>query len=227
MYILEKYIIIVAGGTGTRMNNVVPKQFIELQGKPVLMHTITKFSHALPEIKIIVVLAAQLSEEWKQLCKKHNFTIPHTLTVGGETRYHSVKNGLTLVPENSIVGIHDAARPLVTEQLIINLFETALKKGNACPAIPVTETIREVIDGNNRSVDRTNYFIIQTPQCFQSGLLKKAFLQSYRPTFTDDASVLEALGEKINLIEGNRKNIKITTPLDLIIAEALMEQGYQ
>lgn len=221
---MQKHIIIVAGGSGTRMNNAVPKQLIELKGKPVLMHTIAKFFKAIPEITIIVVLADQLYEEWKMLCKKHNFTTPHILTDGGETRYHSVKKGLDLVPENCIVGIHDAARPLVTEQLIINLFETAQQKGNACPAIPVTETIREVVDGNNRSVDRTNYFIIQTPQCFQSSLLKKAFLQPYQPTFTDDASVLEAMGEKINLIEGNRENIKITTSQDLITAEALMER---
>lgn len=218
------YIIIVAGGTGTRMNNTIPKQFIELQGKPVLMHTIVKFFQAIPEIKIIVVLADQLHEEWKGLCKKHNFSIHHTLCNGGETRYHSVKNGLTLVPENCIVGIHDAARPLVTEQLILNLFETAKQKGNACPAIPVTETIREVSGGNNRSVDRSKYFIIQTPQCFQSSLLKEAFLKPYQSTFTDDASVLEAMGEKINLIEGDRENIKITTALDLIIAKTLMER---
>ena len=221
---MQKHIIIVAGGTGTRMNNAVPKQFIELNGKPLLMHTIAKFFQAIPEIVIIIVLADQLYDEWKTLCKKHNFTLSHTLTDGGETRYQSVKNGLALVPENCIVGVHDAARPLVTEQLIINLFETAEQKGNACPAIPVTETIREVIDGDNRSVDRTKYFIIQTPQCFQSNLLKKAFLQPYRPTFTDDASVLEAMGEKINLIEGNRENIKITTSQDLIIAEALMKK---
>lgn len=221
---MQKYIIIVAGGTGTRMKNAVPKQFIELKGKPVLMHTLEKFSIALPEIKIILVLADQLRDEWEILCKKYNFTIPLTITNGGETRYQSVKNGLALVPENCIVGVHDAARPLVTQQLIINLFETALQKGNACPAIPVTETIREVIDGNNRSVDRTNYFIIQTPQCFHSSLLKKAFLEPYHSTFTDDASVLEAMGEKINLIEGDRENIKITTSQDLIIAEALLER---
>ncbi|OFY85757.1 MAG: 2-C-methyl-D-erythritol 4-phosphate cytidylyltransferase [Bacteroidetes bacterium RIFCSPLOWO2_12_FULL_35_15] len=206
------------------MNNAVPKQFIELKGKPVLMHTLEKFFNAIPEIKIILVLADQLNDEWGILCKKYNFTIPLTLTNGGETRYQSVKNGLALVPENCIVGVHDAARPLITEQLIINLFETAKQKGNACPAIPVTETIREVIDGNNRSVDRTNYFIIQTPQCFHSSLLKKAFLKPYQSTFTDDASVLEAMGEKINLIEGDRENIKITTSQDLIIAEALLER---
>ncbi len=221
---MKKYVIIVAGGTGTRMNNVIPKQFIELKGKPVLLHTAQKFINAIPGINLIIALPKKLHLEWSELCDKHNFKFSHQVIEGGETRYHSVKNGLSLVPENCIVGVHDAARPLVTELLIINLFETAQQKGSACPAIPVTETIREVVDGNNRSVDRTKYFIIQTPQCFQSSLLKKAFLLPYQSTFTDDASVLEATGEKINLIDGDRNNIKITTAQDLIIAEVLIQK---
>ncbi len=219
------YVIIVAGGTGTRMNNVVPKQFLELQGKPVLMHTIQKFIKAIPEINIVLVLSLQLREEWETLCVKHNFTIPSQLADGGDTRFHSVKNGLELVPENCIVGVHDAARPLVSEQTILKVFETAEQKGNASPTIPLTESIRVIENNNNKAVDRANYFIVQTPQCFQSNLLKKAFLQEYRSTFTDDASVVEAMGEKINLIEGNRENIKITTPQDLIIAEALIKKA--
>lgn len=216
------YIIIVAGGSGTRMNNVVPKQFLELLGKPVLMHTIEKFTAAIPEISVVVVLSPQYTEEWNTLCEKHNFSSPFQLTDGGETRFHSVKNGLELVPENCIVGVHDAARPLVSIQTIVNAFETAEQKGNASPAIPLTESVRVVENDTNKAVDRTNYFIVQTPQCFRSNLLKKAFLQDYRPEFTDDASVVEAMGEKINLIEGNRENIKITTPMDLILAEALI-----
>lgn len=221
---MRKYIIIVAGGSGTRMNNAVPKQFLELQGKPVLIHTIEKFTTAIPEINVVVVLSSPLREEWKNLCLKHNFNISFQLAEGGGTRFHSVKNGLELVPENCIVGVHDAARPLVSIQTIVNAFEIAEQKGNASPAIPLTESLRIVENANNRAVDRNNYFIVQTPQCFQSNLLKKAFLQEYRPAFTDDASVVEAMGEKINLIEGNRENIKITTPQDLIIAEALMKQ---
>ena len=220
---MKKYIIIVAGGSGIRMNSTIPKQFIELQGRPILMHTIEKFANTISDIEIIVVLAKQLSDEWKQLCIKHKFTIPHQLTDGGETRFHSVNNGLALVPETCLVGVHDAARPLVNKQTIIKAFETAEQKGNASPAIPVSESIREVEGEKNKAVDRNNYFIIQTPQCFQTNLLKKAFLQTYRPEFTDDASVLEAMGEKINLIEGNLENIKITTSQDLLIAEALME----
>jgi len=222
VHYLKKYIIIVAGGSGTRMNSDVPKQFIELNGKPVLMHTLQKFSETIPGIHIIVVLSSAYNGVWKTLCNKHQFTIPHEITEGGETRFHSVKNGLQLVPENCVVGIHDAARPLVSSQTILRAFEMAEKKGNASPAIPLTESVRLVEGDTNKAVDRKNYYIIQTPQCFQSDLIKKAFLQNYTPLFTDDASVLEAMGEKINLIEGNRENIKITTPHDLLIAEALI-----
>lgn len=204
------------------MNTPIPKQFLELHGKPVLMHSIEIFAKAIPEINIILVLPLPYRKEWETLCKKHNFIIPFQLTEGGETRFHSVKNGLALVPENAVVGIHDAARPLVNIQTIINAFKTAEQKGNASPAIQINESIREVKNNNNKAIDRSTIFIIQTPQCFQSNLIKKAFLQEYRHSFTDDASVLEAMGEKINLIDGNRENIKITTPLDLIIAEAIM-----
>lgn len=217
------YIIIVAAGSGTRMNNAVPKQFLELHGKPILMHSIEVFLQAIPQINIILVLPLPYRKQWETLCKKHNFTPPLQLADGGETRFHSVKNGLALVPEDTIVGIHDAARPLVNKQTIINTFETAKLKGNASPSIQINESIRELKDNNNKAIDRNTIFIIQTPQCFQSSLIKKAFLMEYRQTFTDDASVLEAMGEKINLIEGNRENIKITTPLDLIIAEAMMK----
>lgn len=221
---MKKYIIIVAGGNGTRMNNAVPKQFIELQGKPVLMHTIEKFTTAIPEIYVVVVLSSQNREQWELLCKKYNFTIPFQLADGGDTRFHSVKNGLELIPENCIAGVHDAARPLVSVQTIINAFDTAEQKGNASPAIPLTESVRVVENDKNHAVDRSNYFSVQTPQCFRSTILKEAFLQEYRPAFTDDASVVEAMGEKINLIEGNRENIKITTSQDLIIAEALLKE---
>ena len=220
---LKEHVIIVAGGTGTRMNNAVPKQFVELLGKPLLMHTIEKFKNSISDITIIVVLAKQLNEDWKTLCEKHNFKIEHQLAEGGETRYHSVKKGLELVPDACIVGIHDAARPLVSKETILKTFETAEKLGNASPAIPLNESIRFIKGKDSTAVDRTHYSIIQTPQCFHSDLIRKAFLKAYKPEFTDDASVLESFGEKINLIEGNRVNIKITTPQDLIIAEALMK----
>jgi len=204
------------------MKSDVPKQFIELKDKPVLMHTLQKFREAIPGINIILVLSSTYNDLWKTLCKKHQFTIQYEITEGGETRFHSVKNGLQLVPENCVVGIHDAARPLVSTKTILSAFDMAEKKGNASPALPLTESVRLVEGNTNEAVDRENYYIIQTPQCFKSSIIKKAFLQNYSPFFTDDASVLEAAGEKINLIEGNRENIKITTPQDLLIAEALM-----
>lgn len=224
---MDKFIIIVAGGTGTRMNSAVPKQYIELNGKPILMHTIEIFAKTIPEIKIIVVLAKQLNEEWKSLCNKHNFNLIHQLAEGGETRFQSVKNALVLVPEGVCVGIHDAARPFVSSKTIISTFETAEKYGNAIPTIPLSDTIRLVKGKESCAVDRTKYNIIQTPQCFHSNLIKRAFLKTYQPEFTDDATVLEGYGEKINLIEGNRENIKITTPQDVIFAEAMMKNYLQ
>lgn len=220
---MKKYVIIVAGGTGNRMNSAVPKQFIELKGKPILMHTIEKFTSTFPDIFVIVVLAKSLNDDWKNLCTKHNFTIQHQLIDGGETRYHSVKNGLSLVPDACVVGIHDAARPLVSKQTILNAFETAEVRGNASPAIPLNDSIRYLKGKDSCAVDRSHYSIVQTPQCFHSDLIKKAFLKEYKPEFTDDATVLEAFGEKINLIDGNRENIKITTEQDLVIAAALMK----
>ncbi len=219
---MKKYVIIVAGGTGNRMKSAVPKQFMELKGKPVLMHTIEKFIDTFPDVVVIVVLAATLNEDWKQLCEKHNFKVVHQLAGGGENRYHSVKNGLALVPDACVVGIHDAARPLVSKQTILNAFETAEVRGNASPAVPLNDSIRFLKGKDSCAVDRNLYSIIQTPQCFHSDLIKKAFLKEYKPEFTDDATVLEAFGEKINLIDGNRENIKITTAQDLLIAEVLM-----
>lgn len=221
---MKKYVIIVAGGVGTRMNKEIPKQFMELNGKPVLMHTIEKFKNTFPDISVVVVLAKHLNDDWKMLCEKHSFKIIHQLTDGGETRYHSVKNGLAFVPDACVVGIHDAARPLVSKQTILNTYETAEVRGNASPFIPLNDSIRFLKGKENCAVDRTLYAVIQTPQCFHSDLIKKAFLKTYEQEFTDDASVLEAFGEKINLVEGNRENIKITTEQDLIVAEALIEE---
>jgi 2-C-methyl-D-erythritol 4-phosphate cytidylyltransferase len=223
LHTLKKYVIIVAGGSGTRMKSAVPKQFIELQGKPILMRSIHKFFTTLDNCSIIVVLAKENQEEWKALCKQHQFIISHEVVDGGETRYASVKNGLALVPDACIVGIHDAARPLVSTTTILKTYEEAELMGNASPAVPLTDSIRRLKGKENTGVDRKDYLIIQTPQCFHSHLIKKAFEKSYRPEFTDDASVLESYGEKIHLTEGNRENVKITTPQDLIIAEALFK----
>lgn len=213
--------IIVAGGSGTRMKSTTPKQFIKLRGKPVLMHTIEKFSSAIKGIIIIVVLAKEHRDEWKNLCTQYGFGIKHQLADGGDSRYASVKNGLALVSDG-VVGIHDAARPLVSVETIHRVFEEAELLGNASPCIPVTDSLRRTKGNENIAVNRSDFYSVQTPQCFHTRLIKKAFETGYRPEFTDDATVLEAYGEKINLIEGNKENIKITTPQDLIIAEALM-----
>jgi 2-C-methyl-D-erythritol 4-phosphate cytidylyltransferase len=221
---LKKYVIIVAGGSGTRMKSAIPKQFMELNGKPMLMRTIHKFYTSIDNCSIIVVLAKEYQEAWKLLCKQYQFIISHEVVNGGPTRYASVKNGLTLVPDACIVGIHDAARPLVSTTTILKAYEEAELMGNASPAIPLTDSLRRWKGKENTAVDRKDYMIIQTPQCFHSHLIKKAFEKPYQPEFTDDATVLEAYGEKIHLIEGNRENIKITTQQDLIIAEALFKQ---
>ncbi|MBL7883790.1 MAG: 2-C-methyl-D-erythritol 4-phosphate cytidylyltransferase [Bacteroidia bacterium] len=220
---MEKYIIIVAGGNGSRMNNSTPKQFIQLDGKPILLHTIEKFIATIPNIHIVLVLAKNYQEQWNSICKTFKFNYPILLTEGGETRFHSVKNGLSLVPDNCIVGIHDAARPLVSDTTITEAFSLAEIQGNASPAISISESLREINEEGNKAVNRNNFLIIQTPQCFQSSTLKKAFLQTYHPSFTDDASVLEAMGEKIHLTTGNKENIKITTPEDLMIAEMYLK----
>ncbi|HRG53627.1 MAG TPA: 2-C-methyl-D-erythritol 4-phosphate cytidylyltransferase [Bacteroidia bacterium] len=221
---MKKYVIIVAAGSGSRMKSAIPKQFIELHGKPVLMHTIQKFSDTIPDATIIVVIAKEYEQGWKALCSQHAFSISHQLTLGGATRYESVKNGLELVPDAGVVGIHDAARPLVSSETILKVFEEAEVMGNASPAVPLSDSIRRVKGNENIAVDRNQYSVIQTPQCFHSRLIKKAFLKPYQAEFTDDATVLEAFGEKIHLIEGNRENIKITTAQDLIIANALLSK---
>jgi 2-C-methyl-D-erythritol 4-phosphate cytidylyltransferase len=220
---MKKVALIVAGGSGKRMSSNIPKQFELLQGKPVLMNTFQLFFDYDPEINFVLVLPENQFDFWKMLINKFNFGIKHELAPGGKTRFHSVKSGLELVPEDAIVFIHDGVRPLVSETTIRNCYHTAVKKGNALPVIPVTESVREVKDKNNFSVDRSKYYLVQTPQTFQASLIKKAYNQIAIENFTDDASVLENTGEKINLVNGNRENIKITYPHDLIIANALLK----
>ena len=220
---LSKFAIIVAGGNGTRMNSLVPKQFLKLNGKPVLIHTISRFNEADPNIKIILVLPETQKETWKQVCSEHDFNCQTIITTGGETRFESVKNGLKLIEnDEAIVAIHDAARPLVNTKTIITAFKAAEMYGNAVPAIPVSDSIRQIDSTRSIAVDRSKYCKIQTPQCFKVSTVKKAYAREYKYTFTDDASVVEALGEKIHLIDGNEDNIKITNPQDLAVAEALM-----
>ena len=214
--------IIVAGGKGTRFMSDVPKQFLLLNGKPVLMHTIQRFYEYNHDMQIIVVLPAKQTDYWQSLCKKHNFSIPHTVVNGGDTRTESVINGLRHVPDHGWVAVHDGVRPLVTADLIGRCFGQAGKTGCAIPTLPATDTLRHI---TGRLIDRSSVLMVQTPQVFDSELLKKAYSniskQSKTTAFTDDASVFETAGNSLTFIDGERNNIKITTPFDLVLAEAI------
>jgi 2-C-methyl-D-erythritol 4-phosphate cytidylyltransferase len=220
---LKKYAIIVAGGSGTRMGTDIPKQFLEIKGKPVLMHSMNRFFNFDSNINIIVVLPKHQIEYWQKLCIAHSFIVPHQIVKGGTERFYSVKNGLDMVDQNSLVAIHDAVRPLVSKQTINDAFESALQCGSGIPAVAMNESIRQFNGENNFAVNRSNYKIIQTPQCFASSAILRAFNQGYKAEFTDDATVLEAAGNKVYLTKGNIENIKITTPHDLIIAASLLD----
>ena len=221
---MKRYAIIVAGGSGQRMKSPVPKQFMELNGRPVLMHTIEKFYSAGPSIHSVVVLPKSHHSAWATLCHKYHFNIPHQICEGGISRFQSVKNGLQLCVGESIIAVHDGVRPLISPDLILNLYKEAESNHAVIPVCPVSESIRMVIGDDSKALDRSQYYSVQTPQCFSSDLLHKAYQQEERPTFTDDASVVEALGEKVHLFEGESSNIKITTPKDLLLAEAILNQ---
>ena len=218
------YVIIVAGGKGLRMGSDIPKQFLPIGGKPVLMRTLERFREYSPTLQIILVLPKAQQEYWEKLCQKHNFTVAYQLADGGETRFHSVQHGLAMIPDNAegIVGVHDGVRPFPSIEVIRNCYETAREKKAAIPVIPVVETVRHLKGETSETVPRDDYRLVQTPQCFDIQLLKAANRQPYNDSFTDDASVVEAYGFDITLVEGNRENIKITTPYDLKIAEVLI-----
>ena len=218
---MKKYVIIVAGGSGKRMNSVIPKQFLLLAGKPVLMRTIEKFYCYNDNIQIITVLPDEQIEFWKTLCEKYSFTIPHKIVVGGSSRFFSVKNGLNLVETPSLVAVHDGVRPLVSTETISRCFDAAEKFDTAIPVLSSVDSLRQIIDNKSIAVDRDKYKIVQTPQIFNSELLKTAYLQDFDEKFTDDATVVESLGKEIYLTDGNRENIKITTEIDLKICETL------
>ena len=215
---MKAYAIIVAGGKGLRMGGEVPKQFLPINGKPILMHTIEVFRKALDGIEIILVLPADQHEYWQKLCQDYNFCSPELIAKGGETRFHSVKNGLAFLPddEDAVVGIHDGVRPFISKETIQRCYAAAAGGRAVVPVVPVVETIRQILpDGKSITRPRDEYRLVQTPQTFPLVMLKKAYEQSYSETFTDDASVVEAMGEEILMVEGNRENIKITTPRDL------------
>lgn len=218
---MKKQVIIVAGGKGLRMGADLPKQFLPIAGRPVLMHTIEAFYRYDKNIKIIVALPAEQQSYWHALCMQHRFDIHHTICDGGKTRFHSVLNALSYIDEG-IVGVHDGVRPFVSRDVIAACYEATLTHKAVVPVIDVYETIREITPEGSRTVPRDTYKLVQTPQVFLSSLLKEAYSQPYNDTFTDDASVVEAMGKQVYLIPGNRENIKITTPADLLLAETLL-----
>jgi len=218
-----KIALIVAGGKGERMQTDIPKQFIEIHGKPVLMHTLEVFRRYDAGIDLILVLPAIQIDFWKALCKKHAFDVPHQIVSGGSTRFQSVKNGLDTIHIPALIAVHDGVRPLVSIETIARCFNEAEISETAIPVIDSVDSIRQITPIGSMSVDRSLYKLVQTPQVFESKILKKAYEKDFSPLFTDDASVVEATGIIIHLVEGNRENIKITTTFDLKIAEYLFK----
>jgi 2-C-methyl-D-erythritol 4-phosphate cytidylyltransferase len=218
----QEYALIVAGGKGTRIKSKLPKQFLELNGLPILMHTIQAFYRYDEKIVVIVVLPEDDIETWRVLCKKHNFTKPLILQKGGDTRFQSVKNGLEKIEGDGLVAIHDGVRPLVSEDIIGASFRLAAVHQSAVAAVRLKESIRMTDQDNTKAMDRSRFRLIQTPQTFQVQLIKQAYKIKDDPSLTDDASVAERAGHTISLFEGSYDNIKITTPEDLIVAEALL-----
>ena len=219
----KKYAIIVAGGSGSRMKSDLPKQFINIGGLPILMHTLKKFKEADADIELILVLPESQFEFWEELCKIHSEfikTIPHQLVAGGKSRFQSGKNGLQIIENEGLVAIHDGVRPFVSAENIRESFRIAEEKGNAVVSVPSKDSVRV----NGQAIDRATVRLIQTPQTFQVPLIKKAFETEELITFTDDASVAEHAGFTINLMEGSYENIKITTPEDLLWAEVLLRK---
>lgn len=222
---MRYYAIVVAGGTGNRMQNTVAKQFLLIENRPVLMHTLEAFHKCVLNPDIILVMNIHQQAYWKELCDTYNFNIPHLLIDGGKERFDSVKNGLDRIKDDGIVAVHDAVRPLVSASLILHTFQMAAQNGNAIAAIqPVDSVRRKTISNATEAINRDELFLIQTPQTFQISQLRKAYLQVFRNDFTDDASVVEKAGFTINLVEGERSNIKITYPQDLELASFLLSK---
>jgi 2-C-methyl-D-erythritol 4-phosphate cytidylyltransferase len=224
-YTTHNYAIIVAGGSGTRMQTAIPKQFLLLNGKPVLMHTIQTFYNCTSQPQLILVLHADYHSYWQQLCIDHNFNVPHQLIKGGESRFHSVKNGLDIITDaDAIIAVHDAVRPLTPTAIIDRSYNYAAQHGNAITAVKSRDSVRQLKGDHSVSLLRDDIYLIQTPQTFRAGQIKKAYEQAYDIKFTDDASVVESSGVHINLAEGSYENIKITFPEDIAIAGAILNK---
>lgn len=240
---MTRYAIIVAGGKGLRMGGDLPKQFIPIEGRPVLMRTLDTFYACDSTIRIILVLPRDHQPYWQELCREYCFAVPHCIADGGATRFHSVQNGLALVDAaDALVAVHDGVRPFVSHEVIETCYREAETHGAVVPVIPVVETVRRLLNEDSTAansncpstllsrlthsvtVPRDDYRLVQTPQTFLASMLRRAYAQPYCEAFTDDASVVESLGERVQLVEGNRENIKLTTPFDLMVAKALLTQ---
>lgn len=216
------YVVITAGGSGSRMQSVIPKQFLPLAGKPILWHTVSAFQNALPGARLIVVVPKDTEAAQLQFLKEPPFAEAVTIVAGGDTRFHSVRNGLSEVPGDALVMVHDGVRPLVSRSLIERCLRFAEEHGAAIPALPLTDSLCRVDNGRYTVVDRSGLFSVQTPQTFKASLLLAAFEQDYRESFTDEGSVVNAMGGTVLLIEGESHNLKITTPEDLSLAAAIL-----
>ncbi len=218
-----KYAIIVAGGTGSRMQGDIPKQFLLLNGKPVIQHSLEAFYACDASIKIVLVIHPDYLGYWEQLCREFNISVPHVIGLGGETRFHSVKNGLNLIDNDGLVAVHDAARPVLSTDFINTVFSEAALYGTSIPGIALQDTIRQIEGDSSRQLDRTDLLAMQTPQVFRVSELKSAYEQPYQPGFTDDASVMQSAGFPLHLTLGRPDNIKITNPQDIAVAEVLIK----
>lgn len=222
--------IIVAGGSGTRFGAQLPKQFLELDGEPILMRTIEAFEEALGGAvhDIVVTLPADQMNIWQELCSRYAFVVAHRVVAGGETRWHSVKNALDNIADGAdvdVIAVHDGVRPLATPDLISRVLDAARRDGAAIPVVPLNDSVRQVAGDTSHALDRSSLRAVQTPQAFDARLLLDAYSQPYRPTFTDDASVVECAGHGITLVEGDARNLKITRPMDLALAEYLLNKN--
>ncbi|MGN8056564.1 2-C-methyl-D-erythritol 4-phosphate cytidylyltransferase [Pedobacter sp. 22163] len=221
---MKYYAIIVAGGSGNRMQTETPKQFLLLKNLPVLMHTIKAFAQSDTQPKILLVLNKDQQAYWTRLCEEFNFHVPHQVIDGGTERFHSVKNAIHAIEEESYVAIHDAVRPLVSKSLIDNCFNEAELQGNVIAAVQSSDSVRMLRDDKTTALKRDEIYLVQTPQTFSLSILKEAYNQEFNAQFTDDASVVESIGYEISIIEGERGNIKITYPIDLELAELLLKK---
>lgn len=218
---MSRHVLIVAGGTGTRMKSTTAKQFLSVKGLPLMWWTLRRFREAAPDAELSIVLNEKLFDEFRELEEKYGESGAKNIIKGGKERFHSVLNGLMTLPDEGLVAIHDAVRPFPTVEMIKECFDSAAKHGSGIPVTPLKNSIRQVEGDSTKAVNRSDYLIVQTPQCFDLALIKQAFTAEYHESFTDDASVFEAAGNKIHLCEGDPMNMKITTKDDLVIARAL------